>query len=431
MPKSILQPRPNLDALLATRRDGHGMPRGFYHAEALYAAELEAIWHSGWLFAGFTFEIPNPGDFLTLIIDATPVLVIRGDDGAVRAFHNVCRHRGTQICRTESGSVRALVCPYHSWTYSRQGELLACHGMQEGIDKTTMGLKALRAEVVTGLIYVSLAATPPAFTGLRKHFAAAGASQGFDRARIAHVIDYDVEANWKLVWENNRECFHCTPRHPQYVKSNFDIVDEERASDAVLQKITAAVARINAKWAVPGDGATHPTGGLATFPDPDHDRWYTANRTPLAEEFDTESMDGKRVAPLMGDYHDADVGVLRMRSLPNFWVHASCDHAVVTRMLPAGLSKTRMRSYWLVHAEAREGADYTLDRLLPFWNLTNEQDWEICKWQQKGVDSIGYEPGPLSERKEYNVDAFIRWYLKAMRSSTTVAPTPLLDYGPK
>jgi Rieske 2Fe-2S family protein len=104
-----------------------------------------------------------------------------------------------------------------------------------------------------------------------------------------------------------------------------------------------------------------------------------------------------------------------MRSLPNFWLHASCDHAVVTRMLPAGLRRTRMQSWWLVEANAREGEDYDVERLLPFWHLTNEQDWEICKWQQKGVESIGYEPGPLSQRKEYNVDAFIRWYLKAMR----------------
>jgi len=85
-------------------------------------------------------------------------------------------------------------------------------------------------------------------------------------------------------------------------------------------------------------------------------------------------------------------------------------------MLPAGLRKTRMRSYWLVHHDAREGEDYELDRLLPFWNLTNEQDWEICKWQQKGVESAGFEPGPLSEQKESNVDAFIRWYLQAMRA---------------
>ena len=97
---------------------------------ALYAAEMRAIWQAGWIFAGFAIEIPNPGDFLTLSIDGSSMLVIRDDDGEVRAFHNVCRHRGTQLCRTESGHVRAIVCPYHSWTYSRRGELLSCarHG---------------------------------------------------------------------------------------------------------------------------------------------------------------------------------------------------------------------------------------------------------------------------------------------------------------
>jgi len=405
----------SVEALLATRREGRGMPRDFYLAAGLYEAEVRNVWHGGWLFAGFAFEVPNAGDFLTFAVDTTSVLVIRGDDGIVRAFHNVCRHRGTQLCRTDQGQLRAIVCPYHSWTYGRNGELVACHGMHDGVDKAALGLKALHVEVVADLIYVSLAETPIAFGGLRERFAAAGAPQGFDRARLAKTIDYEVDANWKLVWENNRECYHCTARHPQYVKSNFDIHDEEHASDAVRREITAALARIEAKWGLPGDAVAHPKGGLATFPDPDRGVWYTSNRTALARGFETESMDGKRVAPLMGDYGDTDVGVLRMRSLPNFWLHASCDHAVVTRMLPAGMRKTRMRSYWLVHRHAREGEDYDLDRLLPFWNLTNEQDWDICKWQQKGVESIGYAPGPLSQRKEYNVDAFIRWYVKTMR----------------
>ncbi len=406
-----------LSTLLDSRREGHALPRAFYRSAGLYEAELAELWHGGWLFAGFALEIPNAGDFLTLAVDATSVLVIRGDDGIVRAFHNVCRHRGSQLCRTEAGHLRAIVCPYHSWTYSRHGALITCHGMHEGIDKSTLGLSPVHAEVVAGLIYVSLAAAPPPFDGLRERFAFAGAPQGFDRARIAATKEYEVEANWKLVWENNRECYHCTPRHPQYVKSNFDVYEEEYASDAIRAQIAAAIARTQSRWSVPGDAATHPKGGLATFPDPEHDLWFTCNRTALAEGFDTESLDGRRVAPLMGDYQDANVGVLRMRSLPNFWLHASCDHAVVTRMLPAGLRGTRMRSWWLVHQNAREGEDYDLERMLPFWDTTNEQDWEICKWQQKGVDSAGYEPGPLSQRKEYNVDAFIRWYLDRMRRS--------------
>ena len=408
----------DLDALLATRRDGHGMPRAFYQTDALYAAEIHKVWHAGWLFAGFTFEIPNPGDYLTFSVDTTPVLVIRDDDGTIRAFHNVCRHRGTQLCRKESGHLRAIVCPYHSWTYSRQGDLIACHGMHD-VDKSTLGLKPLRAEVVAGLIYVSLATNPPAFDGLRERFAEAAAPQGFDRARIAKVIDYEVQSNWKLVLVNNRECFHCLACHPQYAKANFDVYEEEFASEAIRQKMAAAVARTQAKWTAQGLALTHPKGGLAPFPDPDRGTWWAADRTVMAENFETESMDGKRVGPLMGDYPDADVGVLRMRSMPNFWVHGSCDHAVAARLLPAGPRKTIVRGYWLVHENAREGHDYNLDQLLPFWQLTNEQDWEICKWQQKGVDSSGYEPGPLSQRKEYNVDAFIRWYLKQMRADVS------------
>ncbi len=422
---------PELDALLATRRDGHGMPRTFYHSDALYARELERIWYGGWLFAGFTFEIPNPGDFITLTVDATPILVMRDDSRAVRAFHNVCRHRGTLLCRAESGHVRAIVCPYHSWTYTRQGELMACHGMHEGVDKAKLGLRALHTEVFAGLIYVSLAETPPAFAPMREAFEPAALPQGFDRAKIAKVVDYDVESNWKLVWENNRECYHCLRCHPQYVKANFDIYDEESASEAVRAKMAAAVARTQSKWAAQGIAITLERGGLAPFPDPDRGLWYAADRTLLVDGWDTESMDGQRVAPLMGSYQDADVGVLRMRSMPNFWVHASCDHAVAARLLPAGPRTTRIRAYWLVHEDAREGDDYTLDKLMPFWGLTNEQDWEICKWQQKGIDSIGYEPGPLSQQKEYNVDAFIRWYLQQVRAGGPGASIrPLADSKP-
>ena len=183
MANSTLTLTPELEALLATRRDGYGMPRGFYHTDELYEAEVRRIWYGGWLFAGFAFEIPNPGDYLTFEIDTSSVLVMRGDDGEVGAFHNVCRHRGTQLCREESGHLQNIVCPYHSWTYSRRGELLSCHGMQEGIDKSKHGLKRIHAEVVAGLIYISLADSPPSFEGLRAEFSAAAKPQGFDRAQ--------------------------------------------------------------------------------------------------------------------------------------------------------------------------------------------------------------------------------------------------------
>ena len=132
-------------------------------------------------------------------------------------------------------------------------------------------------------------------------------------------------------------------------------------------------------------------------------------------------MDGRQAAPLMGDYTDADVGTLRVRTLPNMWHHASCDHAVTTRLLPAGLQRTAVRVTWLVHRDAVEGRDYRLEDIMPFWQLTSEQDWELCEKAQKGVNSSHYVPGPFSTYKEYNVDAFVRWCLQQLSRGVRVA----------
>lgn len=119
--------------LVETYRPGYGLPGAFYRDEALYAHEIDRIWRQSWIFAGHVCQIPLPGDFLTLTLDTDPLLVIRDEDGQVRAFHNVCTHRGTVLCDEESG--HAIVCPYHQWTFSRRGALLKCAGMQDDIDK--------------------------------------------------------------------------------------------------------------------------------------------------------------------------------------------------------------------------------------------------------------------------------------------------------
>jgi len=129
-------------------------------------------------------------------------------------------------------------------------------------------------------------------------------------------------------------------------------------------------------------------------------------------------MDGKQVAPLMGDYVQPDVGTLRVRALPNFWNHSSCDHGVSTRLLPAGPQQTAIRVYWLVDEKAIAGRDYDLSKLMPFWQLTSEQDWQICERQQRGVNSSAYAPGPYSRFKEYNVESFVGWYLKVLARET-------------
>jgi Rieske 2Fe-2S family protein len=410
----MISSTPHISGLIATYRKGYALPRAFYHDRILYEHELNAIWRKGWIFAGYTCQIPKPGDFFTLTLATDSLIVIRDDDEHIRAFHNVCTHRGTLLCSEDKGNMRAIVCPYHQWTFSRRGDLLSCVGMQDGIDKSELGLHALNIEICQGMIFISLAALPPAFEPAYELLTTFAKPQQFEKAKVAFVIDYEIHANWKLVWENNRECYHCNVNHPQYIKSNFDIYEGNHISARTQEQLQQTLARSETTWGGDGLAISHRAGGLAAFPDADNNIWYSANRTVLTEGYESESMDGKRVAPLMGEYKHSHVGILRMRTLPNFWNHSSCDHAVTTQLLPAGLQTTKARVFWLVHEDAQEGVDYDLDKLLPFWQLTSEQDWELCERVQRGVNSTAYKPGPLSILREYNLEAFIRWYLRQL-----------------
>lgn len=401
---------PHIRELVAARRPGFTLPRGLYVDDDVYAAEMERIWRRGWLFVGHTCQLAAAGDYLTLTVDTDPILVLRGDDNQLRAFHNVCRHRGMVLCDKPAGHVGRIVCPYHQWTYARDGALASCRGMQE-IDRGEYGLRPVHLREVEGTIYISLAESPPSFEPAAACLGECARPQGLARAKVANIVDYEIEANWKLVWENNRECYHCNANHPTYIRANFDHYNADDTTPRIKQRIDEAVAHSQERWDAAGLAVTHHQTGMTGFPDPERGIWFSANRTPLVEGYVSETVDGQQVAPLMGDYADADVGTLRMRTLPNFWNHSSCDHAVSTRLLPAGRTKTLAQVTWLVAADAVEGRDYELDQLMPFWQNTSEEDWEICAGAQRGVSSTGYTPGPLSTFKEYNVDAWLRWYL--------------------
>jgi glycine betaine catabolism A len=403
---------------LAAYRPGWSLPRPFYSDEAIYRADMEQVWRKGWLFAGHACELPKTGDWLTLQVDNDSVIVIRGEDGAVRALHNVCRHRGSQILPPGRGSAKRLVCPYHQWTYDTRGALSFCRGMHD-IDKSNFSLKKVHCEQMDGLIFISLAERPPPFAPARELMAPFLQPQGFERGKVAKQVDYEIHANWKLVWENNRECFHCNVNHPQYIKANWDHYNADDTSAEVKAEIDRVLEKNEKKWASAGLAVSHRRTGMTEFPDAERGIWYSANRTALVEGWVSESMDGRQVSTLMGAYTEADVGTLRARTLPNFWNHSSCDHGVSTLLLPAGPRKTLARVSWLVHEDAVEGRDYRLEELMPFWQLTSEQDWAICERQQKGVESRAYEPGPYSTYKEYNVDAFVRWYVKTLAAGAS------------
>jgi Rieske 2Fe-2S family protein len=392
-------------ALAARQKPGWSLDRRFYLDDGIAAAEMRAIWHRRWLFAAHAVELPEPGSFVTLEIGCEPVLLVRGRDREVRAFANVCRHRGSRVCTAPHGRAARLVCPYHAWTYDLDGAL--CSDVRgHGANPEHLGLKPHHAIEIGGLVFVCLADAPPDIGPMREAFARWLAPQGLLRARIAATADYRVAANWKVVFENNRECLHCPVAHREYIRANYDIhlADPRREAE-----IAARIASEAIRWTAMGLEAPSLVSDMTAT-------WWRVNRTPLVPGFVTESLDGAPVAPVMGEYPTHDVGTLRATMFPNFWMHGSGDHAVTTRLLPDGAGATHVRVAWLVDAAAEEGRDYARDRLMPFWQRTSEQDWEICENVQRGLASVHYRPGPFETVKERNVAQFVAWYLEEMRS---------------
>lgn len=399
----------NLGELLARRQPGYTLDRDFHVDVHIYALELEQIWRSGWLFAAHSAELQGKGSWVTFDLGRDSLVLVRGGDGYVRALANSCRHRGSRICDVSVGRSARLVCPYHQWAYDLDGSLIACGNLDAelSLDRETLGLKRLAIEEVGGLVFVSCADKPMPFAQARRDLEHDLAPHGLDRARVAASLDYRIDANWKLVWENNRECWHCHVGHPEYIRANFDTASPRNAT--TRRSLEERGAELAAALAPLGLTADHVEPGLAAFPA--DGVWWSANRTPNAPGYLTESLDGLPVAPPMGDFRERDSGTLRARTLPNFWCHASSDHAVTTRLVPAGPLRTDARVTWLVNKDAVEGVDYELDRLMPFWQLTSEQDWRLCERNQAGVLDSAYEPGPYSPDLERNVIAFVDWYL--------------------
>ncbi|MBM3645064.1 MAG: aromatic ring-hydroxylating dioxygenase subunit alpha [Alphaproteobacteria bacterium] len=406
--------RPALPAevaqLVARHRDGGPLARPFYADSTVFQADLQRILYRHWIFVGYSFEVAKPGDFLTWKIGDAQVLVVRGRDGVIRAFHNVCRHRGSILCREEHGNGHRVVCPYHRWTYELDGALVLDSKKEFGVDRSELGLKPIALEDAAGLLFISLADDPPDFSEALTTIRRKMAPHAIPRAKIAHKVDYVVEANWKIVFENNRECYHCPSNHKEYNTAAYDVQRDMAMLDPTQQPaMDAIVSRANARFRSlgldEGDATSTMTGSA-----------FRCHRTPCIEGSVTQSMDGKPLSQrLMGDIKEWDSGTLRTTLFPNFWQHTNCDYAAAARLTPLGPDRTLVRGYWLVDGDAVEGKDYTLDRLLPIWDVTNLQDWRICADQQAGITSPGYEPGPYSLIRERNVAHFIDWYLGELR----------------
>jgi Rieske 2Fe-2S family protein len=397
-----------VDDLTEQREPGKSLPGGFYTEEEVFEEDLLRIFQKEWLYAGHASEIPAPGDYFTLRIGEESLIIVRDGEGEIHAHFNVCRHRGSRISACEGvqeGRTRALICPYHQWVYALDGSLTNARLMGEGFDKNRYRLRSAALRELEGLLFVCLSPEEaPDFEPFADALRPQLAPHGLGDAKLATRHHYEVAANWKVLVENNRECYHCRVSHPEFCASNYDLgLPGDPRADAEYE---AALRREHDRWRGMGlapEEVSFPGGAP-----------YRISRLPLKEGYLTESVDGGLTAPLMGDLDSPESGSLRLITLPNLWAHANCDYAMTTRLLPLGPEKTRVDVCFFVREDAVEGTDYDPEKVAHVWKATSEEDWELCENNQAGIRSRAYEPGPLSPLTEHSVEQFAEWYLEKL-----------------
>jgi Rieske 2Fe-2S family protein len=405
-----------LQRLLRERRPGYTLPAAFYLSPEVFAADMEVIFGRHWIYVGVEPDVPEAGDVMVVDIGTTSVAILRDDDDEIRAFHNVCRHRGARLVHEEKSTVGNLVCRYHSWTYDLTGTLIHADHMGPDFKKGCHGLKPVHLRSLEGLLFICLADEPPAdFDEMAAKLGPYIAPHTIRDTKVAFQKDIVEPGNWKLTMENNRECYHCGANHPELTVPLFaygfgfapEEMDEHDRANA--DRYGCLLKTRHAEWEAEG---------LPSKEIDELDTMITAFRTerlPLDGEGESHTLDTKAACrKLLGTLTNAKLGGLSVWTQPNSWHHFLGDHIVTFAVLPLDAERSLLRTKWLVHKDAVEGVDYDLANLTGVWEATNDQDSELVGICQQGVKSPAYEPGPYSPHTEMLVEKFCNWYVGRM-----------------
>jgi len=352
------------------------LPAAWFHDPGHYARELEAFWYGGWVAVAREEEMPGTGDWRVVAVGTQSLILLRRENGAIGAVHNVCRHRGSALCTKEHGHFERnrIVCPYHAWTYDLAGELVATPRRMEtpDFDRKRFPLHPANVRTWGGFVFVNLEGEP-SFTppkGIENY--------GLGGLRIGKRIVADVKANWKLLCENFSECFHCPPVHPE------------------LCSIVTAYKEAGA-WGL--------DPGLSRKPE------YKAGATTL-------TLDGTSRCPPFRDLSGKERKTLYRAEmhLPNLFLNVQPDYVNAHMMFPTGPESVRIVYDWLFEADRVPLADADLEHYVALWDVTNKQDARNCEWQQQGLRSRAFEHGWYVPQ-EFDAHRFAQWVRKGLEAS--------------
>ncbi len=224
----LTEDKRSIAELIAEQKPGYSLDQCFYTDPDIYALELERIIYRNWILAGHQSQLPNPGDFKVLDVAGESAIIVRGTNGSLKGFANVCRHRGSLVCLAHEGHADKFACPYHGWTYDIDGKLIAARNMPEDFDMAAHGLNPVSVDVIHGLIFVCFTDTPPSLEGARRDLAEPMAMFDFENLKVAAQKNYEIPANWKLSIENYQECYHCATAHPEYARMHTLMLDSSK-----------------------------------------------------------------------------------------------------------------------------------------------------------------------------------------------------------
>ncbi|GHD12157.1 SRPBCC family protein [Tianweitania populi] len=408
---------PTISSLLNARAAGHSLPAGLYIRDDVFEADLDVFFRKHWICIGLECDVSEAGDATVIDIGASSLILLRDDDGVVRVFHNVCRHRGSRILDGGPTIVSKLVCPYHQWTYELTGELAYAPHMGANFDKECRSLKAVNFRSISGLIYVCLSDNPPDdIDELERVMNERLAPYDIRNTKIAYEKDVVEEGNWKLTLENNRECYHCSANHPELCVSFVDLdfgYDPDSLSPedkAQADEHLALYAERTRRWEEEG----HPSAAVEQLIDCVTN--FRTQRLIISGAGESQTYDATAASSkLLGTMTRKDLGDTHLWG-HNSWKHFMGDHAVVSIVIPLSAGRTLVRTKWLVHKDAVEGVDYDLQKLTDVWIATTDQDSDLVSRSHAGVMDPAYIPGPYSPFSETYLEKFATWYVDRMHA---------------
>ena len=358
--------------------------REYYVSEGIYALEREHVFRRQWTFAAHGSELQAPGDFVTVSVHGESLILVRGDDGEIRGFHNVCRHRGYELCEKASGKAKRFVCPYHQWSYARDGSLVRAPGARPGefFDYGDWGLRPVHVEVWEGFVFVAIGdEAPDPISPQLDRFCGELRAVRPQGLRVAQRDRLRVRTNWKTLLENYLECYHCQGSHPELCK------------------------------AISIEGAYEKTSNWSGQ--------YFGGGVPMKRDVLTASMDGQLVSSPLGDFatmddiplgYSAGFGMVPLLTR----ILGQVDHVIVQCIRPESVGSTTWETTWLVREDAVSGVDYDVDALVDVWRRTNLQDASLVEGAYRGVLSQSFIPGPLHPEREPAIRAALQEYRRLM-----------------